>query len=133
MIAGQRARVRARFPGTAPAELKLLPAARRNPDGRRPMTIDMLEGPHREWADRLGLLRTRDGAEFNRTKIVPYAYRHTYAQRHARQRRERHSQLRGAGPDPADPVSGASDPFSRSALSEARREPSRSNGGTPRS
>ena len=53
-----------------------------------------------------GPLRTRDGAELNRTKIVPYAYRHTCAQRHARQRRERHSQLRGAGPDPADPVSG---------------------------
>jgi len=83
VITGQQARVRARFPGTPPAELKLLPAARRNPDGRRPMTIDMLEGRHREWADRLGPLRTRDGTEFNTAKIVPYAYRHTYAQRHA--------------------------------------------------
>src|SRR6266702_6982788 len=62
VITGQQARVRARFPATAPAELKLLPAARRNPDGRRPMTIDMLEGRHREWADQLGPLRTRDGA-----------------------------------------------------------------------
>jgi integrase len=83
VITGQQARVRARFPGTPPAELKLLPAARRNPDGRRPMTIDMLEGRHREWAGRLGPLRTRDGTEFNPAKIVPYAYRHTYAQRHA--------------------------------------------------
>ena len=83
VITGQQARVRARFPGTPPGELKLLPAARRNPDGRRPMTIDMLEGRHREWADRLGPLRTRDGAEFNTARIVPYAYRHTYAQRHA--------------------------------------------------
>ena len=83
VITGQQARVRARFPGTPPAELKLLPAARRNPDGRRPMTIDMLEGRHREWADRLGPLRTRDGAEFSAARIVPYAYRHTYAQRHA--------------------------------------------------
>ena len=83
VITGQQARVRARFPGTPPAELKLLPAARRNPDGRRPMTIDMLEGRHREWADRLGPLRSRDGTEFNTAKIVPYAYRHTYAQRHA--------------------------------------------------
>jgi integrase len=83
VITGQQARVRARFPGTPPAELKLLPAARRNPDGRRPMTIDMLEGRHREWADQLGPLRTRDGTEFNTAKIVPYAYRHTYAQRHA--------------------------------------------------
>ena len=78
VITGQQARVRARFPGTPPAELKLLPAARRNPDGRRPMTIDMLEGRHREWAGRLGPLRTRDGTEFNPAKIVPYAYRHTY-------------------------------------------------------
>lgn len=83
VITGQQARVRALFPGTPPAELKLLPAARRNPDGRRPMTIDMLEGRHREWAGRLGPLRTRDGTEFNTAKIVPYAYRHTYAQRHA--------------------------------------------------
>jgi integrase len=83
VITSQQARVRARFPATPLAELKLLPAARRNPDGRRPMTIDMLEGRHREWADRLGPLRTRDGTEFNTTKIVPYAYRHTYAQRHA--------------------------------------------------
>jgi integrase len=83
VITGQQARVRARFPGTPVSDLKLLPTARRNPDGRRPMTIDMLEGRHREWADRLGPLRTRDGAEFDTAKIVPYAYRHTYAQRHA--------------------------------------------------
>ena len=54
VITGQQARVRARFPATAPAELKLLPAARRNPDGRRPMTIDMLEGRHRDWATSSG-------------------------------------------------------------------------------
>lgn len=29
------------------------------------------------------MLRTADGAEFDKRKIVPYAYRHTYAQRHA--------------------------------------------------
>ena len=33
VITGQQARVRARFPATPPGELKLLPAARRNPDG----------------------------------------------------------------------------------------------------
>jgi len=31
----------------------------------------------------LGPLRSRDGAEFDASRIVPYAYRHTYAQRHA--------------------------------------------------
>jgi integrase len=83
VITGQQERVRARYPGAAASELKLLPAVRSNPDGRKPMTIDMLEGRHREWADKIGPLRTSDGAEFDKTRITPYAYRHTYAQRHA--------------------------------------------------
>ena len=83
MITGQQARVRARFPGTPPGELKLLPAARRNPDGRLPMSISMLEDRHRDWVTRFGTLRTRDGTEFDKARAVPYAYRHTYAQRHA--------------------------------------------------
>ena len=29
------------------------------------------------------MLRTSDGTEFDKAKIVLYAYRHTYAQRHA--------------------------------------------------
>ena len=83
VITGQQDRVRARFPGTPPAELRLLPAARCNPDGRKPMTIDMFEGRHREWVDGLGPLHTRDGAAVDPAKVTPYAYRHTYAQRHA--------------------------------------------------
>jgi hypothetical protein len=43
----------------------------------------MLENRHRLWANGLGVLRTRSGQEFDTTKLVPYAYRHTYAQRHA--------------------------------------------------
>ena len=43
----------------------------------------MLEDRHRDWVTGLGTLHTRDGTEFDQTKIVPYAYRHTYAQRHA--------------------------------------------------
>ncbi|MGH3245956.1 MAG: tyrosine-type recombinase/integrase [Trebonia sp.] len=83
IIIAQQELVAARFPATARAALVLLPSPRRNPAGRRPMTIDMLEGRHREWAARLSPLRTRDGAVFDPAKIVPYAYRHTYAQRHA--------------------------------------------------
>ncbi len=83
VITGQQARVRARFPATPPGELKLLPAPRRNPDGRRPMTISMLEDRHRDWVTGHGTLRTRDGTEFDKARAVPYAYRHTYAQRHA--------------------------------------------------
>jgi hypothetical protein len=43
----------------------------------------MLDGQHREWADTLRPLHGRDGIEFDTSRIVPYAYRHTYAQRHA--------------------------------------------------
>ena len=77
VIIGQQDRVRAQFPGTPPAELKLLPAARCNPDGRKPMTIDMFEGRHREWADSLGPLRARNGVAVDPAKITPYAYRHS--------------------------------------------------------
>jgi integrase len=83
VITAQQARVRQRFPDTPAGELKLLPSPRRNPDGRRAISIAMFGDRHREWADKLGPLRSRDGAEFDASRIVPYAYRHTYAQRHA--------------------------------------------------
>ncbi len=83
VISAQQERVRARFPSTPPGELKLLPAPRRNPDGRTAMTVDMLEGRHRAWVASLGLLVSRDGAELGPDRAVPYAYRHSYAQRHA--------------------------------------------------
>ena len=79
----QQHRVRARFPHTPLAELALLPTPRRNPHGRTPISIDMLDARHREWISALPALRTRDGIEVDKTKIVPYAYRHCYAQRHA--------------------------------------------------
>ncbi|PZS36465.1 MAG: hypothetical protein DLM61_00195 [Pseudonocardiales bacterium] len=83
VITSQQRRVRAQFPTTPASELKLLPSPRRNPDGRTAITISMLERRHREWVETLPMLRTRDGVEFDTTRTVPYAYRHTYAQRHA--------------------------------------------------
>jgi len=83
VITAQQSRVKQRFPATPAGELKLLPSPRRNPDGRRPMTIAMLGDGNRRWVDTLGPLHSRDGAEFDKSKIVPYAYRHSYAQRHA--------------------------------------------------
>jgi len=82
VITSQQARVRERFPDTPASELRLLPSPRRNPDGRKPITIAMLDDRHRKWADGLGLFGP-DGTEFDTSRIVPYAYRHTYAQRHA--------------------------------------------------
>jgi integrase len=83
VITGQQQRVRERFPHAPADQLRLLPSPRRNPDGRRPITISMLEDRHRVWVTGLGTLHTRDGGQFDQTKIIPYAYRHTYAQRHA--------------------------------------------------
>jgi integrase len=83
VITAQQERVRARFPDTPVSQLKLLPSPRANPDGQRPISLDALERRHREWADALGVLRTRDGTEFDKTRAILYAYRHTYAQRHA--------------------------------------------------
>jgi integrase len=83
VITTQQQRVRDRYPRTPASELKLLPAPRANPDGRKALSISMLEDRHRIWVTGLGALRTGDGAEFGKARITPYAYRHTYAQRHA--------------------------------------------------
>jgi len=83
VVISQQDRVRSRFPHTPLSELKLLPAPRRNPEGKRPISISMLEGRHRNWVDGLPELHRADGVVFDKAKAVPYAYRHTYAQRHA--------------------------------------------------
>ena len=83
VITTQQQRVRTRFPHTPIGELKLLPTDRRNPDGRRAITPFSLGFHHRAWIERLPVLQTPDGGEFDKTKVVLYAYRHTYAQRHA--------------------------------------------------
>ena len=83
VITAQQARVRARFPDTPLGELKLLPSPRRNPDGRRPISSAMLDAAAPDLGRPGCGLRTADGTEFDKARIVPYAYRHTYAQRHA--------------------------------------------------
>jgi len=83
VITGQQARVRARFPAGPPGDLKLLPTPRANPHGRKAISIAMLDDRHQAWVRGLSPLRTRDGTEFDTAKITPYAYRHSYAQRHA--------------------------------------------------
>jgi len=83
LLIDQHARVRARWPDTPLAELKLLPTDRRNPNGTKAITAFSLAFAHRIWVNRMPVLPTADGATFDKTKIVLYAYRHTYAQRHA--------------------------------------------------
>jgi hypothetical protein len=48
-----------------------------------PVTPRTLDRVHRGWVDALPVLRACDDREFNKARIIPYAYRHTYAQRHA--------------------------------------------------
>jgi integrase len=83
VIITQQGRVRARFPNTPANQLKLLPSPRGNPNGSKAITISTVERRHREWVTGLGELTTPDGRVFDTSKIIPYAYRHTYAQRHA--------------------------------------------------
>ncbi|MBA2438259.1 MAG: site-specific integrase [Acidimicrobiia bacterium] len=83
LLVAQRQRTRERYPHTPVAELKLLPTDRRNPDGARAITAFSLSFHHRAWVSRMPVLRGADGVEFDKAKVVLYAYRHTYAQRHA--------------------------------------------------
>jgi integrase len=82
-IRAQQQRVRGQFPGTPAGELKLLPTGWANRDGRRTLTVPALSAAHRDWVTSLPPLLLPDGAEYDKDRVIPYAYRHTYAQRHA--------------------------------------------------
>lgn len=83
VITAQQDRVRARYPDTAEADLKLLPTDRRNPAGTRSVTAFSMAFAHRAWVESMPTMHTPDGVVFDKALIVLYAYRHTYAQRHA--------------------------------------------------
>ncbi|GGP09670.1 site-specific integrase [Nonomuraea glycinis] len=83
LITQQKKHVRERYPDIPIAELKLLPSPRKNPDGTRPIGDSSMSERHRLWVDNLPPLLLTDGTEFDKAQVVPYAYRHTYAQRHA--------------------------------------------------
>lgn len=57
-----------------------------NPLGAKPFRTATLNEIHRAWVNALPPLLIHHGGiqiEFDKTKVFPYAYRHTYAQRHA--------------------------------------------------
>jgi integrase len=89
IITAQQARVRADFPHTPPERLALFPRPAKNPDGTKPVTAGGLALTVRAWVDALPRLDTdergTDGrpVPFPRARVFPYAFRHTYAQRHA--------------------------------------------------
>jgi integrase len=82
-ILDQKQTVRDRFPDTPLGELALLPRAKRNPAGTVATNESTLGSAHRRWVNELPVLRLKDGTEFDKAAVVPYAYRHSYAQRHA--------------------------------------------------
>ncbi|MFE1556710.1 tyrosine-type recombinase/integrase [Streptomyces sp. NPDC058734] len=84
VIREQQQRVRAQFPGTPLSELVLLPASIRNPRGTRSGAMGTVSDWHSKWVASMPPILLEDGkTEFDRSKIVMYAYRHSYAQRHA--------------------------------------------------
>lgn len=83
LITAQQERVRSRFPDTPTADLALFPRATRNRDGTRPITDVLLGAAHRKWVGTLPPLRLEDGREFDKAAVFLYAYRHSFAQRHA--------------------------------------------------
>lgn len=94
LITEQQERVRAQYPNTPQNRLKLLPTTYRCVDGTRPISTAWVSGRHRMWVDALPDIHVAAKIEiegqpvtkmlpFDKTKIFPYAYRHTYAQRHA--------------------------------------------------
>ncbi len=94
IITSQQADVRARFPATPVSDLPLFPRDKTNPHGTGTYSEAVFTSTHRKWVDSIaGQLVTtvtgEDGTQheeiFDRLAVVPYAYRHSYAQRHADQ------------------------------------------------
>ena len=94
LIVGQQQRVRTMFPDTPSAELRLLPTPLANPYGRKSIGSEGISDRHRDWVNALPLVLVATNVEengvrvtkmlpFDIARIFPYAYRHTYAQRHA--------------------------------------------------
>jgi len=81
LIRRMQALTRERFPDADPARLPLLPRYKCNRDGRRPFEPTMLAAKMREWIGGLAELTGPDGEQFDRKKVFPYAFRHSYAQR----------------------------------------------------
>jgi hypothetical protein len=79
VITTQQALVRDRFPDTRPRSWSCCPPPHANPHGHKPISSGLLDLRHRTWVDQLPELRGDDGTEFDKSTIVPYAYRHTYA------------------------------------------------------
>ncbi len=81
LIRRMQALARERFPDADPARLPLLPRQMRNRDGHKPLPPTALAWKMREWVAGPEELAGPDGEPFDRAKVFPYAFRHSYAQR----------------------------------------------------
>ena len=84
VITAQKAYVRSRYPDTPAGDLVLFPRDKGNRDGTKPILGSTYSHAHRIFADAIAhLLTDADGQQIDPAIVVPYAYRHSYAQRHA--------------------------------------------------
>lgn len=84
LLLAQQTAVRDRFPHTPIDALALFPRDKGNTDGTKPIPVSSYTNAHRAFIDAIAhLLLGPDGQPYDPVAVVPYAYRHTYAQRHA--------------------------------------------------
>ena len=84
VLTAQEDWTRHRYPHTPPGDLALFPRDEGNKDGTKPIRADAYGNAHRIFTDEIAhLLLDADGQQVSPALVVPYAYRHTYAQRHA--------------------------------------------------
>jgi integrase len=86
LIIDQKTLIQDLFPDTPVGQLALFPRDKANPHGTKPALHDSFAGAHRHWINTIAdKLVDRDGQPVNPATITAYAYRHSYAQRHADQ------------------------------------------------
>lgn len=83
IIRAQQARVAARYPGAPTSALALFPGVMMNPRGTRACNVTTLEAHFRAWVDSLAELHGPGGESYDRSDVVIYSFRHSFAQRHA--------------------------------------------------
>ncbi|MEV7856438.1 site-specific integrase [Streptomyces sp. NPDC088183] len=83
VIREQQERVRLLYPDRPPSKLALLPSSVMNQLGAKGIDANHFSGMHREWVTAQPEFRLDDGTAVDKEEIFPYAYRHSFAQRHA--------------------------------------------------
>lgn len=83
LIIEQRERVVARYPDRPLSKLRLFPREKMNADGTVPLYTNRLSWAVRRWVQNLPELLGPSGEQFPRERVFPYAFRHSFAQRHA--------------------------------------------------